>query len=69
MFNIGVHHSTIWQKLDSMNAGFDCLIQIEQLRTVPSFKMRHPTIIRAEELGITSDFELTPKLYLLSQLH
>ena len=52
-----------------MNAGFDCLIQIEQLRTIPSFKMRHPTVIRAEELGITSDFELTPKLYLPSQLH
>jgi len=48
-----------------MHAGFDCTIHIEPSPAVPACRMRHLRTIGAEELGITADFQLTPKLYVL----
>jgi|SRR5277367_654913 len=62
VFKIEHRCSTRWRNLENINAGFNCTIQVEQHDWIPAFRMRHLRKICAEDIGITPDFQLIPKL-------
>ena len=62
-FRINYRQPAKWRNLRNMNPGFLCSVLIPSRRSIAGLKIFRDTVISAEELGLTTDFRLTPKLY------
>jgi hypothetical protein len=62
-FMINYRQSAKWRSLRNMNAGLQCAVIVAPKQSIYGVHISRVNELSAEELGITSDFRLTSKLY------